>query len=341
MEANSGVVYDPTTGAAGDAMIAVKAAETLPNVSVVSKSYGTSESKLETLASFSGLSLSDLETYADTNFYSTPGVTFVASSGDNRRRAITRRSRPTCWRSAARRSDSTRTTPTRARSAGAAAAAAFSLAEPEPAYQVGVVPGDTAAKRAAPDVAFVGDPNTAVAVYDSYNNGPSPWDKGDGTSLGAPCWAGLIALVNQGRDAAGAKRLNASSPTQALQAIYSLPGADFHDVTQGSNGYPAGPNYDMVTGLGSPVANLLVPDLINYPKPISFSVGALPNGTENATYNQPIATTGGVGGATFTLTITSGAFPTGLSTVSEHEHAAHPGHAHRQRHGPLQPDRDR
>ena len=50
-----------------------------------------------------------------------------------------------------------------------------------------------------------------------------------------------------------------------LADIYSLnklePG-DFHDITQGNNGFPAGPGYDLVTGLGTPIANFIVPDLI-------------------------------------------------------------------------------
>jgi hypothetical protein len=32
-------------------------------------------------------------------------------------------------------------------------------------------------------------------------------------------------------------------------------------VTSGTNGYSAGAGYDLVTGLGTPVADLLVPDL--------------------------------------------------------------------------------
>ena len=50
---------------------------------------------------------------------------------------------------------------------------------------------------------------------------------------------------------------------QTLPALYSLP-ADFHDVTTGSNGYPAGPGYELATGLGTPQANLLVPALAAY-----------------------------------------------------------------------------
>ena len=44
-------------------------------------------------------------------------------------------------------------------------------------------------------MAFDADPNTGVAVYDSNNGG---WLQVGGTSLGAPAWAGLIAIVNQG-----------------------------------------------------------------------------------------------------------------------------------------------
>ena len=54
-------------------------------------------------------------------------------------------------------------------------------------------------------------------------------------------------------------------PTQTLPALYSLPVADFHDITVGPNGYYAAPGgYDEVTGLGTPVANLLVPALAGY-----------------------------------------------------------------------------
>ena len=36
---------------------------------------------------------------------------------------------------------------------------------------------------------------------------------------------------------------------------------DYHDITSGFNGYSAGSGYDLVSGLGTPVANQLVPDL--------------------------------------------------------------------------------
>ena len=82
-----------------------------------------------------------------------------------------------------------------------------------------------------------------------------------GTSLAAPCWAGLIALADQMRVVADLPAW--TGPTQTLPRLYSLPAADFHDITSGtttgSPNYTAAAGYDLVTGLGTPVANLLVP----------------------------------------------------------------------------------
>jgi hypothetical protein len=66
-----------------------------------------------------------------------------------------------------------------------------------------------------------------------------------------------MAITNQGRALAGKGTLG-----NAQIAVYSLPTTDFHDVKTGNNGYPAGPGYDFVTGLGSPKANLVVRDLV-------------------------------------------------------------------------------
>jgi hypothetical protein len=42
---------------------------------------------------------------------------------------------------------------------------------------------------------------------------------------------------------------------------YMLPQSDFNTIDSGTNDYSAGAGYNLVTGLGTPVANLLVPDL--------------------------------------------------------------------------------
>ena len=114
-------------------------------------------------------------------------------------------------------------------------------------------------------MAFDADPNTGVAVYDSYNNtdNSGPWVEVGGTSLAAPAWAGLIAIANQGRVLAGGTTLD--GPGQTLPALYAISPEHFNDITSGSNGvFSAGPGYDEVTGMGSPKASLLIPDLSTY-----------------------------------------------------------------------------
>jgi len=53
-------------------------------------------------------------------------------------------------------------------------------------------------------------------------------------------------------------------PTDAQRALYLLPQSDYNAITSGTNGYTASAGYNLVTGLGTPMANLLVPDLIAY-----------------------------------------------------------------------------
>src|SRR5262249_19275548 len=74
-----------------------------------------------------------------------------------------------------------------------------------------------------------------------------------------------VAITDQGLAAVGAGPLD--GPSQLLPALYQkVPYADFHDITTGrSTGnppYDAGPGYDLVTGLGTPIANKLIPDVI-------------------------------------------------------------------------------
>ncbi len=133
-----------------------------------------------------------------------------------------------------------------------------------PSYQTGF---QSSGNRGVPDVSYNADPNSGIYVVD---NG-SYYAVG-GTSAGAPQWAGLAALVNQGRAANGSSPIGTGLAFGLNSALYSLaggssytnPNGDFADITSGSNGNPATPGYDTATGLGSPVANKLVPDLIAF-----------------------------------------------------------------------------
>jgi hypothetical protein len=134
--------------------------------------------------------------------------------------------------------------------------------ETEPAFQQGV---QSTGSRTTPDVSLLADPATGAWIADPYNQpATNPWEIVGGTSLSAPAWSGLFALVDQGRVAAGRATLGTAGPTEAQAALYGLSQTDFHAVTSGNNGYSAGPGYNLVVGLGTPVADQLVPDLVAY-----------------------------------------------------------------------------
>jgi hypothetical protein len=101
------------------------------------------------------------------------------------------------------------------------------------------------ARRTIADVSAVADPNTGLAVYDTYGTGG--WLVVGGTSASAPIIAGVYALA--GSPAAG---------TYPASYPYSHTG-NLNDVTSGSNGScspaylcKAAAGYDGPTGLGTP-----------------------------------------------------------------------------------------
>jgi hypothetical protein len=146
--------------------------------------------------------------------------------------------------------------------------------EPQQAYQNAV---QSTGQRTIPDVAFDADPNSGVAVYDSYDDTDltGPWIAVGGTSLAAPCWAAMVAVCNQGRVIGGGVTLD--GPTQTLPYLYDLSSGDFHDILTGSNGgFKAGPGYDEVTGRGSPIPSLLFPDLASFGTPTQIAIAAQP-----------------------------------------------------------------
>ncbi|GAC1581973.1 MAG: peptidase S8 [Candidatus Dormibacteria bacterium] len=97
-------------------------------------------------------------------------------------------------------------------------------------------------RRSVADVSAVADPNTGVAVYDTFRAGG--WLVFGGTSVAAPVIAGVYAL------AGNASTITPSFPYANASALF--------DVTSGSNGTcgtylcNAGPGFDGPTGLGTP-----------------------------------------------------------------------------------------
>ena len=121
----------------------------------------------------------------------------------------------------------------------------------EPNYQTAVFSGSG---RGVPDVSM--DANDAWE-YDPYDSPFEPWFPVGGTSLAAPMFAGLIADTDQGRAQAGEGPISTGALHTALyqlgaSASYS---SVFNDITHGNNNFfPAGPGYDLATGLGTPKA---------------------------------------------------------------------------------------
>jgi subtilisin-like proprotein convertase family protein len=235
-----------------DLFAAVNYAKTVPGVSAVSMSWGGGE--------FSG------ETSYDSTF-STPaghtGITFLASTGDS--------GAPggyPAYSSHVVAVGGTRLTlgangTYGSESGWADGGGGISTTEAKPSYQSAIT---LSTRRMMPDVSMDADPNSGVAVYDSFGNGTAaPWTAVGGTSLSAPMWAGLIALADQGRVLAGQGTLDGY--TQTLPKLYALPASDFHDVTTGNNGHAAGAGYDLVTGRGTPTANLVANGLIDATSP--------------------------------------------------------------------------
>ncbi len=138
--------------------------------------------------------------------------------------------------------------------------------------------------RQVPDVSADGDPMSGYIVWLTDPTSGSGWAVAGGTSASAPLWAAFTALANASPRCRGLT-LGFENP-----ALYAIAGnaytANFHDVTAaspftsitnhandpGTNDtwsaspdnadnpadlYPVLPGYDMTTGLGSPIANVL------------------------------------------------------------------------------------
>jgi len=144
----------------------------------------------------------------------------------------------------------------------------FSHVFARPAFQNTLPAGSTpiGAMRGVPDVAYNASARTGVLVYLSYSGATPGWYIFGGTSAGSPQWAGLVAIASQ---------MNGGPLGYINPALYKI-GADparyardFYDVTVGNNqtdpsipGYNASVGWDPVTGLGTPNAANLLPDLI-------------------------------------------------------------------------------
>jgi subtilase family serine protease len=219
VEASSATLTD--LGAAVDEAASLGANE-------ISNSYGASEFSAE--ASFE-------------SHYNHPGVAVTASSGDSgfgvQYPAASQFVTGAGGTSLSTASNARGWSETAWSSAGSGCSAFIS----KPAWQTD--PG--CSNRTVADVSADADPNTGVAVFDSFRfRGQSGWLVFGGTSVASPIVASVYALAG-----------NAATVTYG-SFPYNHAGSLF-DVTSGSNGScggsylcTAGPGYDGPTGLGTP-----------------------------------------------------------------------------------------
>ncbi len=207
--------------------IAVNEAVTL-GAKYVSNSYGGGEFPSQTTE--------------DTQYYDHPGVAVTASAGDSGYGA--QYPAASQYVTAVGGTSLTRDTGVPrgwSESAWRGTGSGCSAYDPKPAWQ-----RDTGcSNRTIADVSAVADPNTGVAVYDTYTD--PGWEVFGGTSVSSPIIASTFALA--GTPAAG---------TYPSSYPYADPSA-LNDVTSGANGTctpaylcTAEPGYDGPTGLGTP-----------------------------------------------------------------------------------------
>jgi hypothetical protein len=221
VEANSPSISDLGT--------AVNSAVSVLGASYVSNSYGASESSSETSW--------------DTSYYQHAGVAVTASAGDDgygvSYPAASQYVTSVGGTSLTQASGTTRGWTESVWPGTGSGCSAF---EAKPTWQT----HSGCSHRIDNDVAAVADPNTGVAIYDTYDQ--SGWLEVGGTSVASPIIASVFALA--GAPSAGS--YPSSYPYHHPHAL--------HDVTSGSNGTcPSHPflchaekGYDGPTGLGTP-----------------------------------------------------------------------------------------
>jgi len=229
------LLVEANSASSADLGTAVNQAASQPGVVAISNSYGGPEDSTIT---------------GDDHYYDHPGIAVTASSGDSGYGVSWPASSP--YVTSVGGTSLTRTTSNArgwsetvwgsASNFNGGAGSGCSAYEAKPSFQH----DSGCAKRTVADVSAVADPNTGVAVYDSYG-GAGGWQVYGGTSASSPIVASVFAMA---------------APAQAgaypVTYPYANPAALF-DVTSGANGSCSGSylctaktGYDGPTGLGTP-----------------------------------------------------------------------------------------
>ena len=207
---------------------AVNTAAATPGVVAISNSYGGPEFSSETSASYA-------------QPYNHPGIAITVSSGDSGYGVEFPAASP--YVTAVGGTHLTKSGSAWNETVWSGAGSGCSAYVAKPSWQT----DGGCARRTVADVSAVADPNTGVAVYDSYAyQGRSGWLKFGGTSVASPIIAAVYAL------AGNTASVNYGSYSYTHRS-------SLFDITSGSNGScggtylcTAGPGYDGPTGLGTP-----------------------------------------------------------------------------------------
>ncbi|GAA4636738.1 hypothetical protein GCM10023196_087670 [Actinoallomurus vinaceus] len=252
----------------------------------VSNSYGGSEDSSDTST--------------DTTYFNHPGVAITVSSGDSGYGV--EYPAASQYVTAVGGTSLSRASNTRgwSESAWSGAGSGCSSYDPKPSWQK----DSGCSRRSVADVSAVADPNTGLAVYDTYGTGG--WLVVGGTSASSPIIAGVYALA--GPPASGA--YPASYP-------YAHTG-NLNDVTSGSNGScspsylcTAGSGYDGPTGLGTPNGTTAFGSGSTGGNTVTVTNPGSQTGTVGTAVSLQIQATDSASGQTLTYSATG--LPAGLS----------------------------
>ncbi|GAA1703572.1 hypothetical protein GCM10009765_61040 [Fodinicola feengrottensis] len=238
----------------------------------------------------------------DSQYFNHPGVVYTASSGDSGYGAIypsTSQYVTSVGGTSLNTSSNTRGwTESAWNGAGSGCAASVT----KPSFQSGISACTT---RADTDVSAVADPNTGLAVYQTY--GGSGWAVYGGTSASSP----IIASVYAQAGTPGASDRPNSYPYAHT--------ANLFDVTSGSNGScspsvlcTAGAGWDGPTGLGTPNGTAAFAAGGGTNPGLSVNNPGNQTSTVGTAASLQLSATGGTAPYTWTAT----GLPTGLSVSS-------------------------
>jgi subtilase family serine protease len=218
------LLVEASTSSLSNLGTAVRTAAATPGVTVISNSYGGSESGTSSVESA----------------YNQPGKAVTVSTGDSGYGVQFPASSPHVI--AVGGTHLVRASNTRgwSETAWSSGGSGCSTVYAKPSFQT----DSLCTMRIEADVSAVGDPNTGVAVYGPAQSGKSTWLVFGGTSVSAPLIGGIYGVTGH-------------TPTGAA-SIYANK-AQLNDVTSGTNGScggtyfcTAGVGYDGPTGNGTP-----------------------------------------------------------------------------------------